>query len=357
MPLDDRSAASSRDSSKPKSVSFGSRIVNLTIDIPSSRRSQPNSIPTSKPRWKTSEFFFYYVFIGIVVLIAVWIPIQLSSRMSFFWFQHCHLLLTTPATHHNYPYYSSRLQPGWLFGRALVSVIRWFSVTEPIQNSISKDNSDGQYRSFRNNIPTLALLSIAYFTLKYIYNFTVSRTILSPPSNRIHLIPFIAVFSILLILGLHGTSAFKVILIISMNYWISKFSRGISYGYLMIWTFNVAVLFANETYAGYRYASLHSSLEFLVHPQLFHVPEVLTIQQDNIKGVYPRWHVNFNITMLRLVAFGMDYRWASDKPPSLDVSSQRCHFFCDLCTRRFNWRICPRKTEALPLTHWTCILT
>lgn len=41
----------------------------------------------------------------------------------------------------------------------------------------------------------------------------------------------------------------------------------------------------------------------------------------------PRWHVNFNITMLRLISFGMDYHWASlsqrnDAGPSHRLSMQ-----------------------------------
>ena len=45
---------------------------------------------------------------------------------------------------------------------------------------------------------------------------------------------------------------------------------------------------------------------------------MLTIpRKDNIPGVYPRWHISFNITMLRLVSFNLDYYWAC-KHPSLD---------------------------------------
>lgn len=32
--------------------------------------------------------------------------------------------------------------------------------------------------------------------------------------------------------------------------------------------------------------------------------------QDLIKGAYPRWNISFNITMLRLLSFNMDYYWA-----------------------------------------------
>ena len=54
-----------------------SRIVKLTVDIPSSH--QPQTTGTT-PRWKTPEFFFYYVVFIVVVPIMVWIPVTLSSR-------------------------------------------------------------------------------------------------------------------------------------------------------------------------------------------------------------------------------------------------------------------------------------
>lgn len=127
-----------------------------------------------------------------------------------------------------------------------------------------QDNSDMQYRSFRNNIPALAFLSAAYFIVKYTFNRSAHKN----PADRLHLIPFVVVFSILMLLGLHGTSAFKVLALVSVNYCISKLSRGARYGPVLTWVFNIAVLFANEMYSGYRYSSLHSSLEFLVCAQL-----------------------------------------------------------------------------------------
>lgn len=54
-----------------------SRIVNLTVDIPSSH--QPQTTGTSSPRWKTLEFFFYYVVFIVVVPVMAWIPVTLSS--------------------------------------------------------------------------------------------------------------------------------------------------------------------------------------------------------------------------------------------------------------------------------------
>jgi len=54
------------------------------------------------------------------------------------------------------------------------------------------------------------------------------------------------------------------------------------------------VLFLNERYRGYRFGDVIPALGYL----------------DTIQGAYPRWHVSFNITMLRLVSFSMDYYWA-----------------------------------------------
>ena len=44
-----------------------------------------------------------------------------------------------------------------------------------------------------------------------------------------------------------------------------------------------------------------------------------TLLQDTWRGVYPRWHVSFNITMLRLVSFGVDHHWACNHIGIADV--------------------------------------
>ena len=49
--------------------------------------------------------------------------------------------------------------------------------------------------------------------------------------------------------------------------------------------------------------------------------------QDAYSGIYPRWHIGFNITMLRLISFNMDYYWAhkdqrNDVGPSLFMRSE-----------------------------------
>jgi len=110
-------------------------------------------------------------------------------------------------------------------------------------------------------MPALILLSSAFFCSKFL--FRLRRSPDSQP-DRIYLIPFVCGFSILMLFGLHGTSALKILIIISINYLISRYAGGNTIGPFFLWVFNALVLFANETYSGYRFASLHSSLEFLV---------------------------------------------------------------------------------------------
>lgn len=38
---------------------------------------------------------------------------------------------------------------------------------------------------------------------------------------------------------------------------------------------------------------------------------IAVLNKDDYTGLLPRWQINYNITMLRLVSFSMDYYWAT----------------------------------------------
>ncbi|KIK69770.1 hypothetical protein GYMLUDRAFT_34163 [Collybiopsis luxurians FD-317 M1] len=235
-------------------------ITDLTVGIPSSARS--TSIPSENSRkpskWGTLEFKFYYVVLCSALPLMIWIPASLSNP-----------------SHPNFEDYHHRLWKGWLFGREL-------------------DNSDSQYRSFRNNLPVLGGVAILSILLKRIWAKLFSISQVSP--DNLHLITFHVVFSILFLLGLHGSSTLKVIAVISMNYCVAKISKSWKFAPVVTWVFNVGILFLNDRYNGYRFGDISSSLEFL--------------DEEKYEGFYPRWYISFNITMLRLVSFNMDYYWA-----------------------------------------------
>ena len=171
-----------------------------------------------------------------------------------------------------------------MFGREVVSVVSWYCIdmvswlflphvlckyssvihkNSDIHASF-QDNSDAQYRSFRNNIPSLSALVLIFIALKYLYARSASRSVSSTPLEKLYLIPFYLMFTALYLIGLHGTSILKIIVILSANYWIAKVSGGSRTGPLLTWIFNGSILFANEIYGGYRYANFHPSLEVLV---------------------------------------------------------------------------------------------
>ncbi|KAK1230552.1 glycerol transporter [Marasmius sp. AFHP31] len=232
------------------------KLVDLTVDIPSSSRttSIPNEAARSPSRWRSLEFKVYYVVAALVVPIMVWIPVSISSPL-----------------HPNYPVYSGRLSAGWIFNRHV-------------------DNSDAQYRSFRNNIFILTCIASILFLAKQLW----TRIAASLRQDNLHLIPFNLVCSLLFLFGLHGTSILKIILILTVDYMIAKTTKASKLGPLLTWVFNGTILFLNDRYNGYRFGDILPSLEIL----------------DSFTGFHPRWHVNFKITMLRLVSFSMDFYWS-----------------------------------------------
>ncbi|KAF8339791.1 MBOAT-domain-containing protein [Cantharellus anzutake] len=229
------------------------------MHVPSSINYSPAALMKTKPsRWRTPEFAFYGVAFLVVVPFIFKSAIELSQT-----------------SHPNYIMYQDRLSNGWLFGRKV-------------------DNSDMQYRSFRNNFMSLLFLSSVHLISSKLYTKCVHAGP-SPYSQNSTRAPFLLITSISLIFILHGASALKILGILILNYLLTKSSAGQRYGVYVAWSFNIFILFANKHYDGYRFESLHASLAFL----------------DAFRGVYPRWSISFNVTILRLISFGLDFNWAS----------------------------------------------
>ncbi|KAL1732281.1 MBOAT, membrane-bound O-acyltransferase family-domain-containing protein [Schizophyllum commune] len=242
------------------------RLVDLTVDIPSSERRVPQE-KLAPPRWRTKEFLVYYVVAACVLPLMAYIPMRLSHP----W-------------HRNYVLYEHRLTNGWIAGRKI-------------------DNSDAQYRSFRDNVPHLTAATLLFAVLKLAWTRLAPRRGEGDMSH----IPFRLVLSLIMVFVLHGTSTFKILLILSSNYYLAKTCRGSGLGPVLTWIFNLAVLFLNDYYNGYRYGEILPSLHIL----------------DSYDGLYPRWHISYNITMLRIISYNMDLHWASTgaETPQVDRSS------------------------------------
>lgn len=225
-------------------------ITRLTVDIPESQRAPGK---TTGSRWSTPEFRFYAVCFALVVPCLVWVPIGLSSR-----------------DHPNFPLYAHKLSRGWIPGRLV-------------------DMSDPQYRQFRNNLMSLLGMSGAHLVASSVFSW------LAPRGNKLD---FVLVFSLALLGVLHGINALKVVALVAGNFLVAK--TALKWGGsgwtapAAVWVYNTALLFANDWFAGYPFAGLHKGLGWL----------------DAHAGLLPRWHINFNITMLRLISFGIDWHSA-----------------------------------------------
>lgn len=202
--------------------------------------------------------------------------------------------------HPGYKTYEHLLSSGWIPGRRV-------------------DNSDQQYGFFRDNIPALAALLVGQPLLRRFYQAfwrTETYTKVSSPlgatgngslthglpataaadARMEHRIQFDFAFGLVLITALHGFSAFKVLAILYTNY---KIATALPKRYVTpaTWLFNIGILFANELGHGYPYKTLLGNTSF-------------GRSLDQYGGIVPRWEVLFNITILRLISFNMDYLWS-----------------------------------------------
>lgn len=165
--------------------------------------------------------------------------------------------------------------------------------------------SDAQYHAFRQNLPYMAALLVLHPLLRSVWG-----AVRSPGQGAARLelrASFDAAFAGLFLLVLHGVSAAKVLAILAVNYRIAtRLPR--RHVPLATWLFNVATLFANELCGGYRLEALAQRLAPAGSPPIRWAAWV-----DGFGGLVPRWEVLFNITILRLISFNMDYCWSLDR--------------------------------------------
>ena len=232
--------------------------------------------------------------------------------------RHSWSLLTCPipASHPEFHKFANLLSPGWIPGREV-------------------DNSDGQYSGFRDNIPYLLLLLILHPMFRGLFQTgrpqpeglwpildTHGPTVAvrRRDSRMNERLKFDVCSGIIYILALHGVSAFKVILILYVNYQLAtKLPK--SQVPAAAWIFNVGVLFANELCQGYPLAAIVGTIFppsiALDGAEEKSFLEGWALYLDGFGGLIPRWEVLFKITILRLISFDLDVYWG----PQVSVGS------------------------------------
>ncbi|OCK84877.1 glycerol uptake protein 1 [Lepidopterella palustris CBS 459.81] len=272
------------------------------------RSAQKVSEGAQSSRWGTLEFYCYY-FIFITVVPFMFKAVYDVSKES----------------HPNYSKFSPLLSNGWIPGRKV-------------------DDSDAQYSGFRQNMPYLFLVVLLHPVLRKLYDYlwradTYTQVRSSSGSNGrlTQGLPAIAAadarleqrisfdlgFALVFIIALHGFSALKVALILYLNHSIAK-KLPKEYIPAATWVFNIGVLFANELNRGYSFAHMSS----FIFPRPPSSDDELSpanwgIWLDSHGGLIPRWEVLFNITVLRLISFNMDYYWSLNTRSSSPVEKKQ----------------------------------
>lgn len=262
-----------------------------TLDTRLDSKTQGQPLPYAKPsKWRTAEYYFYYLCFLTIPVFMVKAVYDVSGP----W-------------HPSYKHYESLLEPGWIPGRKV-------------------DNSDAQYRGFRENIPYMAILLVAHPLLRRVYE-SVTATTTVPAEASVKKgevsaaaadarkevrIKFDVGFAVIFTSALHGVSAIKVFLVLYINYQIAT---ALPRPYLPIatWTFNIGILFANELCHGYPSADVAA---LILPPQTSAAgekPGNWGSWVDGYGGLIPRWEVLFNICVLRLISFNFDYHWSYDR--------------------------------------------
>lgn len=265
--------------------------------------SNPGPLPKAQPsQWRTPEYMCYgFVFLTIPIL-------MFKSVYD-----------VSQPSHPTYKQYEHLLEPGWIPGRRV-------------------DNSDAQYRGFRQNLPIMAVILVLHPVLRRVWErvsgggsgggefangslkgeSVVEQRAEARMQSRIR---FDLAFAAVFLLALHGISAFKVLFLLSLNY---KIATGLPRQYVTAatWTFNIGILFANELCKGYPLAGVASLI--LPSATTNADPKAETEMGwgawlDTYGGLLPRWEILFNVTVLKMIAFNFDYLWSLDRPASSPI--------------------------------------
>lgn len=120
-------------------------------------------------------------------------------------------------------------------------------------------------------MPSLLGLALAHLGSSRIYS-----NFVRPSYPNVSPTTFLCIFNVILMAVLHGTNAIKVLVIVFGNYTVARWatsSAGITggqgkIGIAAIWAYNVAVIFANDYFEGYRFGAVSSALEFMVSSKI-----------------------------------------------------------------------------------------
>ena len=148
------------------------------------------------------------------------------------------------------------------------------------------------------------------------------------------------IFAFIFLAAMHGFSALKILLILYLNFKIAT-SLPRKFVPAATWVFNIGILFANELSDGYKYTGMAAYLSPLENGAGF--LNELGMWMDRYGGIMRRWEVLFNITVLRLISFNLDYYF------SLDTKTGSLLEVCSLMQSEYFLTSTRRNNSTLPV--------
>lgn len=228
---------------------FSLPVLDTRLEAPQDpKKRQAIELKATPSRWSTLEFRFYWVCFLCVV------PLLYKTAMD-----------ASNETNPNYPKFEHLLRPGWMFGRKV-------------------DNSDDQYRFFRDNFFLLSGLMFAHISIRKSAQFVL-------PGLRRNKFDF--GFGIIFLIAVHGVNAFKWLFHVLILFSLARVLKDHhKIAIASLWIYGVASLFFNATYRNYLLGSIWAPL---------------SIFDPGFKGIVARWDVFYNFTLLRCLSFNLDY--------------------------------------------------
>lgn len=165
------------------------------------------------------------------------------------------------------------LRPGWIFD--------WHM-----------DLSDVQWREFRASLPLLTCAFAGFWLLSQL-----ARRL----GSQAQLIYYL-VFSTVFMLLLHGAYAFYVAALLLLNFALASQLAGRRFAMACMWAFHIATFLAVRIFEGFPLDQL---------PAPLHLLELLL----GSKGGMLRWHIHYNLLVLRMISFSTDLHWTVTKRP------------------------------------------
>ncbi|PNS17887.1 hypothetical protein CAC42_3846 [Sphaceloma murrayae] len=270
------------------------------------KRDTGQPLPDAQPsKWSSTEYILYSL------LVACAVPLMIKSIYD----------VSQPGSP-DWAKLETRLSPGWIPGRKV-------------------DNSDAQYAMFRDHIPYMFALLVAQPSLRKLYNsfwrvdtytnvkregngsalLSQGLSLEAAADARLeHRVAFDFGFAMVFIGALHGVSALKVLLILWINYKIAtRLPR--TWVPPATWVFNIGILFANELGRGYPLADLARVVVQGKGGESALVTWASAI--DDYGGLVKRWEILFNLTVLRLISFNLDYYWAAGRGTASPIEKKQ----------------------------------